>query len=315
MEEARYCRFCGAELPSGVEACPNCGRIRETPTGIAVISVLSIIAGILGLLGGLGLIMISGFFIASPTASALFFQMLAVSIVVGGIARISGGLGLLKLKLWGWWLAMIGAPGAVAFSIFNGLVAPLVSTARFSISFPIVGIIPEMVITPIVLAYLFAKRRFFGKVTKISKPLLAGLVVFALLPLILSGIGFTFIAPQLAGLRVLPPLEPGWQEVTFNGTGDDSFRVFIGSEWRLTFYAVAAGEGAHFTVSACSISLLNRSGASWGASSGVSGFTGEKSVTLPSQIKEENWGPPGEYVIEIETDNVREWTVRIEERV
>lgn len=212
MTEARYCRFCGTELPKGEEICPHCGRFQERPLGISVISILAFIGGGFALLLGSGFVVLGALaaFILPEFAALLppelppefmakVFSVLGASTLLFGVVLITSGVGLWRLKLWGWWLVVIGGLEDIAFSIYTGLVTPLISTANVT-AFTIVVNLIVIAIPLVIVAYLIIRRDFFGKVMAVSKPKLVGLAVFALLPLIVWVIGSAALEEALLPL-------------------------------------------------------------------------------------------------------------------
>ncbi len=188
--------------------------------------------------------------------------------------------------------------------------------AYLSLAAPVVGMVT------LVVAYLVAKRSQFGKVTAISRARLSGLAVFALLPIIILAVSFTFIAPQLPefggpppALRTLAPMEEGWREVeTFSGRKGDRVTFATESLWRISLHAVPqVGRRAEFGFQVPFIPI----GEGFLPLEYHATFAFEIRDTWPGYRDDgkSDYLPPGAFVMVIRADNLRMWNVRIEEKV
>ena len=121
------------------------------PIGVTILAVLSILAGIVFLiLGSLGLLVTA---IAGLTAAEVqLLQAVGALGVVLGILYFVSGVGLLRLTVWGWWLAIVVNIGSIISSTVQVVINPA----------DIVGTIIGLVIALIILGYLFVVRGEFG---------------------------------------------------------------------------------------------------------------------------------------------------------
>ncbi len=121
------------------------------PIGVTILAVLSIIAGILFLIAGSAGLLVTAVAGLTPEEVQLLQAFGAFAVVLGILAFVSG-VGLLRLAVWGWWLAIV-----VNFTSFvSGIVQVVLDPAAF------LGIIFGVVLSLIILGYLFAVRGAFG---------------------------------------------------------------------------------------------------------------------------------------------------------
>ncbi len=121
------------------------------PIGVTILAVLSILAAILLLVvGSLGLLAAA---VAGLTPDEVqLLQAFGVFALVLGPLFLVSGVGLLRLTVWGWWLAII-----VNFlSVISGIVQVVIDPANF------VGPVIGLVLSGVILSYLFVVRGEFG---------------------------------------------------------------------------------------------------------------------------------------------------------
>ena len=121
------------------------------PIGVTILAVLAILAGILFLIGGsLGLLAaaVAGL---TPEEVQQLQAFGAFALVLGPLAIVSG-VGLLRLTVWGWWLAVV-----VNFlSVISSITQVVIDPAAF------LGVIIGLVLSLVILSYLFVVRGEFG---------------------------------------------------------------------------------------------------------------------------------------------------------
>lgn len=115
-------------------------------------AVLVFIAGILLLVGGIAVLLVSDLLAEVAEEQTTFIQVAGAVTAVMGILFLIGGVGLIRLTLWGWWLAIIASLISVGTNISQVVVNP----ANWW------GPIPGLVIALIILVYLFVVREHFG---------------------------------------------------------------------------------------------------------------------------------------------------------
>ncbi len=121
------------------------------PIGVTVLAVLAILAGILFLIvGSLGLLAAAVAGLTPEEVQALQ-AFGALGVVLGPLAIVSG-VGLLRLTVWGWWLAIV-----VNFvSVISGITQVVIDPAAF------LGVTFGLALSLIILVYLFMVRGEFG---------------------------------------------------------------------------------------------------------------------------------------------------------
>ncbi|MEE9182704.1 MAG: hypothetical protein V3U33_09080 [candidate division NC10 bacterium] len=121
------------------------------PIGVTILAVLAILAGILFLIvGSLGLLAAAVAGLTPEEVQALQ-AFGALGVVLGPLAIVSG-VGLLRLTVWGWWLAIV-----VNFvSVISGITQVVIDPAAF------LGVTFGLALSLIILVYLFMVRGEFG---------------------------------------------------------------------------------------------------------------------------------------------------------
>ncbi|MCJ2520275.1 MAG: hypothetical protein LN412_04915 [Candidatus Thermoplasmatota archaeon] len=122
------------------------------PVGVTILAVLVFIAAILLLTGGITVLLVSDLVAEVAEEWTTLVQVAGAVAVLMGILFLIGGVGLIRLTLWGWWLAIIASLISVASNISQVVVNP----ANWW------GPIPGLVIALIILVYLFVVREHFG---------------------------------------------------------------------------------------------------------------------------------------------------------
>ena len=121
------------------------------PIGVTILAVLSILAGILFLIVGPLALLASAVAGLTPEEAQLLLAIGAFTAVLGVVYLVSA-IGLLRLTVWGWWLAIV-----VNFiSIISNIVQVVIDPAAF------LGLAIGLVLSLIILGYLFVVRGQFG---------------------------------------------------------------------------------------------------------------------------------------------------------
>jgi len=152
---SQICRFCGAEIRIGEALCPRCGRPVNRPTTVSIISVLSILWGMYFLIVGV----INRFAVVALVEGRLTdvaVASFAIWFIVGPILLV-GGIGLWKLTAWGWGLSVIGL--IIGLGIYGYIV---VTQALLWIPENIIYYALNIILSLIIVGYLFTKRKYFG---------------------------------------------------------------------------------------------------------------------------------------------------------
>jgi hypothetical protein len=106
---------------------------RETPLGVYLIAILGGIGAVLGAIGSLGLVAMGG-----------GFALLGVLLLVLSVAHLYVLVGLVRLRPWAWtWTLVIEGVSALLNLAGGDVLAVLISA--------------------VVIAYLFARADYFGK--------------------------------------------------------------------------------------------------------------------------------------------------------
>ena len=170
------------------------------PVGVTIISILAFIGGGIAILTGSGMFavatLLAGLLPAEAAASIPFFQIFTISVLAAGLTMTTFAVGLLKMKLWAWWLAVIGGVGGIGFAAYSTFATSTVSMPP-NLTVPVrsvESVIPSIILGVIIIGYLLKRRSLFGNVISISRLRLAALGILALLPLIISGLGLAIIA-------------------------------------------------------------------------------------------------------------------------
>jgi len=179
------------------------------PLGVSAVAVVSMLSGVSSLISALILMVTGSLYLLVPTVPLLTLMGLGL---VPGLIYISIGIGLLRLKVWAWWLAIILTATSLA-SYPLGLV--WISATPGLLLFPvliIVGIV-SVILNFLTFIYLVMRRRVFGNVLNISKPLFALLMVLAITPSVAGIWGSatipSFIPPWVSPLKevILPEVQ------------------------------------------------------------------------------------------------------------
>ncbi|MEE9181273.1 MAG: hypothetical protein V3U33_01710 [candidate division NC10 bacterium] len=120
------------------------------PVGVTILAVLAILAAILLLIAGSSSLFVSAILGLTPEEVQLIQALGAVSILLG-ILYLVGGIGLLRLSVWGWWLAVLASLISVASNIAQVVINPAA----------ILGTIFPVVLAVFILGYLFTVRGHF----------------------------------------------------------------------------------------------------------------------------------------------------------
>ncbi len=121
------------------------------PIGVTILAVLSILAGIFFLIVG-PLALLAAAVAGLMAEEVQLLQVVGALAVVLGIFYLVSGYGLLRLTVWGWWLAIV-----VNFiSVISTIVQVVIDPAA------LLGQIIGLVIALIILGYLFVVRGEFG---------------------------------------------------------------------------------------------------------------------------------------------------------
>ena len=121
------------------------------PIGVTILAVLSILAGILFLIFG-PLALIASAVAGLTPERVLLLQALGAFMVVLGLVYLVSAVGLLRLTVWGWWLAIVVNFIAIISNIVQGVTEP----ADF------LALTVGVVLALIILSYLFVVRGEFG---------------------------------------------------------------------------------------------------------------------------------------------------------
>ncbi len=121
------------------------------PLGVTILAILAILAAILLLIAGSASLLVTAIVGLTPEQVQLLQALGAVSIVLG-ILYLVGGVGLLRLTVWGWWLAILASLVTIGSNISQLVINPE----------GLLGAIPGLVLALIILGYLFVVRGEFG---------------------------------------------------------------------------------------------------------------------------------------------------------
>ncbi len=121
------------------------------PIGVTILAILSILAGILFLIVGPLALLASAVVGLTPEELQMLQAIGAFTLVLGVIYLVSA-VGLLRLTVWGWWLAIVVNFISIISSIVQGVIDP----AAF------LGLAIGLVLSLIILGYLFVVRGEFG---------------------------------------------------------------------------------------------------------------------------------------------------------
>ena len=121
------------------------------PIGVTILAVLAIIVAILLFLGGAGSLVVTVVPGLTPEQVQLLQALGALSLLLG-VLYLVGGIGLLRLTMWGWWLAVIASLVTVVSNISQVVINPGL----------VLGAVPGLILALIILIYLFVVRGEFG---------------------------------------------------------------------------------------------------------------------------------------------------------
>ncbi len=121
------------------------------PFGVTILAVLAILAAIPLLIVGSSTLIVAAIVGLTPEEVQLIQALGAVSIVLG-ILYLVGGVGLLRLAVWGWWVAILASLISLASTITQAVINP----GAF------LGTIFGLVLALFILGYLYVVRGEFG---------------------------------------------------------------------------------------------------------------------------------------------------------
>ncbi len=121
------------------------------PFGVTILAVLAILAAIPLLIVGSSSLLVAAIVGLTPEEMQLIQALGAVSIVLG-VLYLGGGIGLLRLTVWGWWVAVLASLISVASTITQAVINP----GAF------LGTIFGLVLALFILGYLYLVRGHFG---------------------------------------------------------------------------------------------------------------------------------------------------------
>ena len=121
------------------------------PFGVTILAVLAILAAIPLLIVGSSTLIVAAIVGLTPEEVQLIQALGAVSIVLG-ILYLVGGVGLLRLAVWGWWVAILASLISLASTITQAVINPEA----------FLGTIFGLVLALFILGYLFMVRGQFG---------------------------------------------------------------------------------------------------------------------------------------------------------
>ncbi len=121
------------------------------PIGVTILAILAILAGILFLILGAAGLLVTAVAGLTPEEVQLLRAVGALGVVLG-IVYLVGGIGLLRLTVWGWWLAII----ASFLSVVSNIVQVVINPAA------LVGTVFGLVLSLYILGYLYVVRGEFG---------------------------------------------------------------------------------------------------------------------------------------------------------
>lgn len=128
---------------------------KKRPTGVTILAILAILSGLALLaLGPLTLLGAALLAELDPSLAdyVVLLQVLGAVMTIMGILYLVGAVGLLKMTVWGWWLAIIVSLISVISNITQAVINPA-AIASYAIG---------LVIPVIILIYLFLVRGHFG---------------------------------------------------------------------------------------------------------------------------------------------------------
>lgn len=122
------------------------------PLGVTILPILAIFAAFVLLVGGVLSLLFATDVPGLTPEGVQLLQALGAVIIVLGVLYLLGGVGLLRLTLWGWWLAIVASVISAAANATQIAVNPGFWWEPA----------PALVLSLIILGYLFVVRREFG---------------------------------------------------------------------------------------------------------------------------------------------------------
>ena len=93
------------------------------PVGVTILAVLAIILAALLFLGGASSLLVTVVPGLTPEQVQLLQALGALSLVLG-VLYLVGGIGLLRLTMWGWWLAVLASLVSIVANISQVVISP-----------------------------------------------------------------------------------------------------------------------------------------------------------------------------------------------
>jgi uncharacterized membrane protein (DUF2068 family) len=122
------------------------------PLGVTILAVLALFAALVVLVGGILSLLFASTVPELTPGQVQLIQALGGVMVVLGVLYLVGGVGLLRLALWGWWLAVVASFISAAANATQIAVNPGFWWEPA----------PALVLSVIILGYLFVVRGEFG---------------------------------------------------------------------------------------------------------------------------------------------------------
>ncbi|NIN63659.1 MAG: hypothetical protein GTO63_02865 [Anaerolineae bacterium] len=122
------------------------------PIGVTILAILTLVGAIILLVGG-SLSLLATAVPGLTSEEVQLIQVLGAGMLVLGVFYLIGGVGLLRLTLWGWWLAVIVSVIAAGANAAQIAVNPGFWWEPA----------PALALALIILGYLFAVRGHFGR--------------------------------------------------------------------------------------------------------------------------------------------------------
>ncbi|MCJ2531145.1 MAG: hypothetical protein LN413_02340 [Candidatus Thermoplasmatota archaeon] len=121
------------------------------PLGVTILAILALLAGFVLLVGG-SLSLLATAITGLTSGEVQLIQALGGVMIVLGVLYLVGGVGLLRLTLWGWWLAILASVISAAANASQIAINPGFWWEPT----------PALVLSLIILGYLFVVRGEFG---------------------------------------------------------------------------------------------------------------------------------------------------------
>ncbi|MFQ5907644.1 MAG: hypothetical protein ACE5JE_02275 [Thermoplasmata archaeon] len=121
------------------------------PLGVTILAILTLFAAFVLLVGGL-LSLLATAIPGLALGEVQLIQALGGVMIVLGILYLVGGVGLIRVTLWGWWVAVIASVISTAANASQIAISPGFWWEPA----------PALVLSLIVLSYLFVVRGHFG---------------------------------------------------------------------------------------------------------------------------------------------------------